>query len=213
MLNAQSNAEESPIQTYRPGLGAEKEEVAIARGIAKILRDLRKKKQMTLQELSRLSGVSRSMLSQVETGRSIPTVVVLCKIARTFGVPVTVFLKPEPMEPPLLLSAEQTPLKISANGKCAWRSLTPDGRERKMEFFEITLRGGGIEQVEPHPEGVWANLTLCEGMVFVALNGYRHRLKEGDVFAFYPSIPHSYVNPGNDNARLYLVLRYPETPI
>jgi len=199
--------------SYQPPLAAvenlnAREEDSIAQGIGKVLRELRKQKELSLNDLAHRSGVSRSMLSQMETGRSIPSVLVLCKIARSFDVPVTVFLKAEGSENPSFISADETPLRISADGKCAWRTLMPEGPERKTEFYELTLRPGGIERVQAYPAGVRANLALHEGSLFVALNGQRHRLTAGDVFEFSASATHSYINPGNEEALAYLVLRH-----
>lgn len=184
------------------------EEDSIALGIGKVLRELRKQRELSLNELAQLSGVSRSMLSQMETGRSIPTVVVLCKIARSLDVPVTVFLKSDHADKPNFLSMEETPLRISADGKCAWRTLLPEGSERKVEFYELTLRAGGIEKVTAYPQGMRASLAVSEGGLFVALNGRRHRLTTGDVLEFSASTPHSYINPGDVKALAYLVLRH-----
>lgn len=185
------------------------EENSIARSIGAILHDFRKQRELSLSDLAQLSGVSRSMLSQIETGRSVPSVVVLCKIARTFNVPVTVFLKNELEERPTLLNAEETPLRVSADGKCAWRSLMPNQHENKTEFYEITLSGGAIEKVEPYPLGTKAILAVSEGSLMIALGGQRHCLSEGDVFEFQAKLAHSYINPGTHNALLYLVLQFP----
>jgi len=197
-----------PVDNMASRGGSEREEGSIAQGIGKVLRELRKQRELSLNDLAQLSGVSRSMLSQMETGRSIPSVVVLCKIARTFDVPVTVFLKSEASEQPSFISGEDTPLRISADGKCAWRALMPEGQERKTEFYELTLRAGGIEKVAPYPQGVRANLAISEGSLFVALGGQRHRLGAGDVLEFSASQPHSYINPGSAEVLAYLVLRH-----
>lgn len=185
------------------------EEGTIAWAIGKTLHELRKHRALSLNDLARLSGVSRSMLSQIETGRSIPSVVVLCKISRAFDVPVTFFLEHKEEEHPILLNAEETPLRVSADGKCAWRSLMPNTLERRTEFYEITLRGGGIEKVKPYPPGTKANLAVTEGSLLVALGNQRHRLTEGDAFEFSASSAHSYINPGHDSALLHLVLQLP----
>ncbi len=187
------------------------EEDSIALGIGKVLRELRKRRDFSLNDLAQLSGVSRSMLSQMETGQSVPSVLVLCKVARAFDVPVTAFLKAESDEQPSFLSGEETPLRISADGKCAWRSLMPEERHgRGAEFYELTLRGGGIEKVPAYPQGIRANLAVSVGSLFVGLRGRRHRLVAGDVFEFAASVPHSYINPGNTEALAYLVLRQPQ---
>ena len=205
------HAVESPVETANvlADIGA-RDEQGIAKDIGRVLRELRKRRGLSLNELAQSSGVSRSMLSQMETGRSVPSVLVLCKIARTFDVPVTLFLKSEDSERPQFISGEQTPLRISGEGKCAWRSLMPEGQERKTEFYEITLRGGGIEKVPPYPQGARGNLALSGGSLLVALGGRRHRLAEGDVLEFAASQPHTYINPGNTEALGYLVLRYPQ---
>lgn len=185
-----------------------REEDAIALGIGRVLRELRKQKGLSLNDLAHVSGVSRSMLSQMETGRSVPSVVVLCKIARGLEVPVTAFLKSAEGEAPSFLSAEQTPLRISADGKCAWRTLTPGDRDRHAEFYEVSLRAGGIEKAPPYPQGVRANLAVSEGLLLVAIGGQRHRLAAGDVLEFAAGAPHSYINPGNGEALFYLVLHH-----
>jgi mannose-6-phosphate isomerase-like protein (cupin superfamily) len=125
-------------------------------------------------------------------------------------VPVTVFLKLDNSDQPSFISGEETPLRISADGRCAWRSLRPEKRDYKTEFYEITLRSGGIEKVPPYQQGVRANLALSQGTLFVALGGQRHRLTAGDVFEFPASTPHSYINPDNTEALAYLVLHYPQ---
>ncbi len=185
------------------------DEDSITQTIGKVLHDLRKQRKLSLNDLARLSGVSRSMLSQIETGHSVPSVIVLCKIARTFDVPMTAFLGPEVMARPVRLSADETPLRVSADGKCAWRSLMQNKPERKTEFYEITLLGGGIEKVASYPPGSKANLAVNEGLLVVVLDGVRHRLSEGDVFEFPASIAHTYINPGHDQALFYLVLQLP----
>jgi transcriptional regulator with XRE-family HTH domain len=202
---------ESPCEAMNAlASGGSREENSIALDIGTVLRRLRKQRGLSLNDLAQLCGVSRSMLSQMETGRSIPSVLVLCKVARTFDVPVTVFLKSQDEDLPSFLSGEETPLRISADGKCAWRSLMPEAGGRKTEFYELTLRGGGIEKVQPYPQSVRATLALNEGSLLVALGGRRHQLAEGDVIEFSAHLPHAYINPGRAEALAYLVLRHPQ---
>ena len=184
-------------------------EGSIALTIGHVLHDLRKQRNLSLNDLARLSGVSRSMLSQIEIGRSVPSVIVLCKIARTFDVPMTAFLGPEVIARPVRLSADETPLRVSSDGKCTWRSLMQNKPGLKTEFYEVTLLGGAIEKVSSHPPGSKATLAVNEGSLVVALDGLRHLLVEGDVLEFQANIVHTYINPNHDQALLYLVLQLP----
>ncbi len=186
------------------------DEHSIAQAIGKVLRGLRKQRGLSLNDLAQISGVSSSMLSQMEKGRSIPSILVLCKIADGLDVPVAAFLKSKERERPKYLSADETPLRISADGKCAWRLLNPEKSEPKTEFYELTLRGGGIEKVAPYPQGVRANLAVSSGSLILSLGKQRHRLATGDVLEFSASISHSYINPGNAETVSFLVLCYPQ---
>jgi len=188
------------------------EEGSIALTVGHVLHDLRKQRNLSLNDLARLSGVSRSMLSQIEIGRSVPSVIVLCKIARTFDVPMTAFLGPEVIARPVRLSADETPLRVSSDGKCVWRSLMQNKPGLKTEFYEVTLLGGAIEKVSSHPPGSKATLAVNEGSLVVALHGLRHLLVKGDVLEFQANKAHTYINPNHDQALLYLVLQLPHNP-
>ncbi|MBL3960679.1 helix-turn-helix transcriptional regulator, partial [Bacteroides thetaiotaomicron] len=54
---------------------------------------LRAERQLSLDALARLSGVSRAMLAQIESARSVPSIKVLCKIAAALKVSVAAFLR------------------------------------------------------------------------------------------------------------------------
>lgn len=50
--------------------------------------ELRKKNKLTLDQLAAASGVSRSMLSQIERGQANPTLAVTFRIAQAFGITI-----------------------------------------------------------------------------------------------------------------------------
>ena len=66
----------------------------------------RKKKNMTIDEWSKKSGVFKSMLSQVEQEKTNPTVVTVWKIARSLDVSINQLLQTEE-NPILRLYAEE----------------------------------------------------------------------------------------------------------
>jgi transcriptional regulator with XRE-family HTH domain len=188
----------------------EPSDAQMARSIGRALRDLRKQRGLSLNDLARASGVSSSMLSQVENGRSTPSVAVLWKIAKALDVPVNRFLRDwEAPARPILLRGRETPLRISARGQCAWRTLQPSGPPRKMEFYEITLRGSGVEEIPAASEGTWANLALAAGEIVVSLGHFRQGLRPGDTLQFPADTAHALINPGRNEAVMYLVISPP----
>lgn len=61
--------------------------------ISNRLRDLRKEKNITLQELAEAAGVSKAMLSQVENNRTIPSLTVLLNLIKSLNVDFNHFFK------------------------------------------------------------------------------------------------------------------------
>jgi ribosome-binding protein aMBF1 (putative translation factor) len=57
------------------------------------VRQHRRAQSLSLKMLAKASGVSRSMLSQIECGQSVPTILVLWKIARALGVDMSELVK------------------------------------------------------------------------------------------------------------------------
>src|SRR5579859_5290767 len=60
--------------------------------VGRNLRKLRTQRGLSLERLSKASGVSRAMLGQVELGQSAPTINVLWKIARALGIPFSALI-------------------------------------------------------------------------------------------------------------------------
>lgn len=202
-----SNPAQNPARMTQNRLPVQEiEDIDMARSIGRILRDLRKERGQSLNELSLASGVSTSMLSQIENGRSTPTVAVLWKIAKALDVPLARFLQTyESSARAVLLRGQETPVKISGAGLCSWRTLSPDAPNRRAEFYEIVLRGGGVEEVPPIEEG-WVNLALVSGEVIVALGNRRYPLRPGDTLQFSANLPHAYQNPDREEALMYVVV-------
>lgn len=133
-------------------------------GLAAIIggnvRKLRKQRQWSLENLAQLSEVSRAMLSQIELGRSAPTITVLCKIAYALGVPISAFLTEDREERIWLMPASSAKLSSSKDGCFYSRALFPvaQAKPRRVEFYELRLKVSGIEIATPYPQGTIANL-------------------------------------------------------
>ena len=71
--------------------------------IAQNVRAARERKKLTLDGAAELTGVSRSMLAQIEKGEVNPTISVVWKIANGFKVSFTSLVEPLPQLPRLSL--------------------------------------------------------------------------------------------------------------
>jgi transcriptional regulator with XRE-family HTH domain len=175
------------------------------------LRRLRVKRGLSLERLSRSSGVSRAMLSQVELGQSTPTINVVWKIATALGVPFSALVQARAGGDLSVLRAESAKILASRDGTFSSRALFPFDEPRRVEFYELRLARGATEHAEAHPPGTVENLVVSAGEVTVELEGRREPLRTGDAIVFHADVAHAYVNTGAADAVMYLVMTYAES--
>jgi transcriptional regulator with XRE-family HTH domain len=182
----------------------------LAPTVGKNLKRLRNKRGLSLEKLSKASGVSRAMLGQVELGQSAPTINVLWKIARALGVPFSALLTSTGSTGTLVLKQTESKQLTSHDGKFRSRALFPIDAPRRTEFYELRLAPTGVENAHPHPPGTSENLIVTQGTVEIEAGGEQHQLNKGDAIVFEADKPHVYRNKGNTEAVMYLVMTYAE---
>ncbi|MGY4495663.1 helix-turn-helix domain-containing protein [Pseudomonas sp. TE3610] len=182
----------------------------VGQRVALNLQRLRAKRQLSLDATARASGVSRAMLAQIESGRSVPSIKVLCKIAKALKVSVAAFLEQREFDGVAVLPARESKRLVSANGTFISRALFPFDVARQAEFYELRLSPLGEESSEGHGPGVQENLVVSQGVLEISVNEERYLLSTGDSIVFYADQPHRYRNPADSDVLAYLVMTYPE---
>jgi len=174
------------------------------------LRRLRVRRGLSLERLAQASGVSRAMLSQVELGRSTPTINVVWRIARALEVPFSALIAARDTRGLSVLRRAEAKVLSSHDGAFTSRALFPFDEPRRVEFYELRLAPGAVERADPHAPGTTENLVVSAGRVEVEAGGSRSSLAPGDALVFQADVPHAYLNAGEGEAVLYLVMTYAE---
>jgi len=175
------------------------------------LRRLRVRRGLSLEKLSRQSGVSRAMLGQIELGQSTPTINVLWKISTALGVPFSALISSRAQSGVQVLRGEQAKTLTSHDGAFSSRALFPFDEPRRVEFYELRLAPRGVERADAHAPGTVENLVVSRGRLEIEVGGATHQLSGGDAIVFEADAPHVYRNPGEDEAVMYLVMTYADT--
>ena len=174
------------------------------------LRILRMERGLSLAELSERSEVSKAMLSQIEMGRSSPTIALGWKIANGLGVPFGALLG-EPMPGDFVIHrSEQAQILYSEGKTLCSRALFPAGDPRVAEMYELTLEPGMEERASAHIPGTREQLYVTSGQLLVEAAGHEATLQAGDVLFFCSDRPHRYHNPGHEPMRCILLMLYPK---
>jgi transcriptional regulator with XRE-family HTH domain len=170
------------------------------------LRQLRTGRGLSLARLAAASGVSRAMLSQVERGRSTPTITVLWRITQALGIPFAALLSERQKPRFIILRASAAKVMTSHDGAFSSRTLFPAEVIQRAEFYELRLGAAASEHVEARAPGTRENLVVAEGTVAIVVEGQRHDLVAGDAILFDADRPRQYRNDGPIEARMYLVV-------
>lgn len=175
------------------------------------LRRLRTRQGHSLERFAKLCGVSRAMLSQIETGKSAPSIGVVWKIATALNVPFATLLDGQKTRGTTVLRRDDAKILASSDGRFTSRALFPYDGSRRVEFYELRLAPGHVEFADAHAPGTTENILLAEGALEIRLEGEAARmLAPGDAILFEADMPHSYRNPGEKEAIAFLVMAYAE---
>jgi transcriptional regulator with XRE-family HTH domain len=173
------------------------------------VRELRKKKGWTLEQLSAACGVSRSMLSEIERGNANPTLAVAFRIAGAFSMSLG-DLVDAPAAPSRIdvIRADDRAYHYRSDKHVRIRTLSPLRLEKSVEYYEVTLGPGGTLASSPHFEGARELLTVQQGAVRVTSGGETSELGRGDSAHYPADVPHAIKNTSKVDAIVFLVVTY-----
>lgn len=198
----------------RRASNSEPSKAASAAGLAESLcrhlggrvRHLRTARGWSLEALANASGVSRSMLSQIERDRANPTVAVTLRIAQALGMTIGELVEsPGATSSVKVIRAGDKAHHYRSDASCCIRTLSPLNLEKDVEFYEVLLQPGGELRSAPHFEGTREFLTVEKGRVRVESAGDTENLRSGDSASYRADVPHALVNAGRGEALLFLV--------
>jgi transcriptional regulator with XRE-family HTH domain len=176
------------------------------------VRELRKKKGWTLEQLSAACGVSRSMLSQIERNQANPTLGVAYRIAQAFGMSLGSLVDAPSATPTIdIIRVNDRTYHYRNDQSSRIRTLSPLHLEKDVEFYEVLLRPGGSLKSAPHFGGTREFLTVQHGSIRLVSGDDSAELHRGDSAHYPADVVHTIENVGKGDALLFLVDIYRET--
>jgi len=172
---------------------------------------LRQAHGLSLDELSRRAGVSKSMLSQIERSQANPTVAVVWRLANALGVALSELLgtPAAPAAPAVsVVAAHATPSLRSPDGLCELRILGPIELAGQFEWYELQVRPGGALVSQPHERGSREHLSVLAGTLEVTAGEEHARLKAGETARYAVDVAHAIRNPARTPATALLVVMH-----
>lgn len=177
------------------------------------IRARRAKQGLTLNVLAEQSGVSKAMLSQIESDKVNPTVATVWKIARGLGVDINELLagSEEPVRHFHITRRDDIPVLDTQEEGLHLKVLTPLSLVEDLEMYLLTFSVGGELRSRPHFPKTEEFLTVIQGEVRVRAGDRVEELATGDFIRYRCDVDHDIENIGTDEAIVHMVVRFHDT--
>ncbi|AUT72932.1 MULTISPECIES: helix-turn-helix domain-containing protein [Paraburkholderia] len=181
--------------------------VAAPPRVGEQIQRLRSERKMTLDDLSRAAGVSKSMLSEIERDKANPTIAVAWRLTNALGVSLDSLFAPQKAPEPVAVSGpHEIPTLSGHDARYQLRVWGPIELAGKFEWYELTLQAGGALVSSAHEPGTREHLTVLHGSIDIEAAGTTKRLKTADTARYVADEPHAIRNAGKGEAKALLVV-------
>lgn len=178
----------------------------VGKNISENLRTLRKHRQLTLEELAEKSSVSKSMLGEIERGKTNPTITVLWKISQALKTPLTTLIDSQQDSYMIVREADRVPLNRETAHVIS--SVFPYYEPHRMEVLSIELPAGAKLDNTGHMQGVEEYLFILEGTAKVVVHNEEIILYAQDSIRFAADIMHTIENVSDKQAKILNIIHY-----
>ncbi|MFK9095179.1 helix-turn-helix domain-containing protein [Bacillus salipaludis] len=181
----------------------EEENVDLSSQVGSKLREIRKNKKISLEDLSNLSNVSKLTLGKIERGEANPTINILWKICRGLNIPLASLITFE---------EDVEVFRFSPNHHFAGHNndwfINPLFKAFGTVEWHRACIEPNSEYSESHLAGSEEIVLVLNGQLELKVGGEKHQLNKWDVIKFKGEDLHTYVNRSEEKVYLMLSLNY-----
>lgn len=173
--------------------------------IAYNLKKIRKSRNMSLDMLAELTGVSKSMLGQIERGESNPTIGTIGKIVEGLKVSFEE-LAYAAQEDVTVANADQFHMIRQEQNQYRVNVIFPYDKQCKLEVYEMVIEEGASLREMPHGENILEYVLVKEGKLILSVSDKEYMAGENDAMRFVANAEHVYYNAGTGRLHLQVIM-------
>ena len=159
------------------------------------LKKIRQSKGMSLDQVAEQTGVSKSMLAQIEKGTANPSLGVLGKITSGLRIEFQTLIDPPRQDYCLVTPEEMVPTKELEGQYRVWTCF-PFEDSQAVEVYRIDLEPGGTYMSGSHGERTREYISVTEGILTIECHDHTQEIHKEQVYKFETDQPHIYQNHG-----------------
>ena len=179
----------------------------VAQGVGAAVKATREVQQISLSDLAKRSGVSKSVVSRIEAGLTSPTAVMLAKLAEGMTVSLSSLLRGDMGPPVHIQQAAEQPIYSDPKTGLVRRTLSPVSPDALVEIVHNSLPARKTTGKFPaHALGTQEHIVVQTGKIEVTVGKRTFTLQAGDAAQFAADSEHSIRNVGTKKAEWLLVI-------
>lgn len=165
--------------------------------IGERLKRYRLEKKLTLKEVESRCHVSATHISEIERGKSSPTVGALTRIAKAMGSEASYFVESDELPKVSIVRGGQRRRFKFMEPPVEIESISGDTPHSRMSCMHMTWPKGAVSTGEVNRHEGEEFILVRNGILEVYVEEERHILKEGDSLHYHASCPHRIENIGD----------------
>lgn len=162
---------------------------------------------LSLSDVALRTGVSKTMLSQIERSESVPTLATVWKIANGLKIKFETLLDYTSKEYSVIDIEEMTPLKDD-NEHFLIYCIFPFSPLTGFECFYGIIKPGAHYPAVDHRNSTKEHLVITQGEIDLVVGSNTYHLKAGCAIEFDPREDHTYINKGEVDAIAHFIVSY-----
>ena len=189
-----------------PHQGATTEDVIAS--IGPKVRQLRRQKNLSLQQLAERAGLSAAAIHKIERNGMVPTITTLMKLAAALNRSVAYFVDEEPAEPAVLIRSDERKQVFTSKERLELAGISGPYGHFFMAGAVATIEPGADSGPKPMEHPGEELLFMLDGTMSFEVEGEEYTLRRGDALHFRTDRPHRWGNPSARPARaIWMALR------
>jgi len=168
----------------------------------------RMKKEMTIRAFSEYSGISTSLISQIERGQANPSLNVLELLSVALNVPLyTLFINDIDTKSLISRKKDRRQVYREDSDHIVYDVLTPDFMKAHIELLMMDLNAHANTTKSHYSHSSKEEIAVVmQGQAYVELEGTEYLLDEGDVVRIPPNVKHRFLNKSSKVTHVLFVL-------
>jgi transcriptional regulator with XRE-family HTH domain len=162
------------------------------------IKKVRESKHLTLKNIEAAAGISATHISEIERGKTSPTLGALIRISRALGKEPAYFVEETEMSDISLVTVENRIQESLEEGAGMLERLTASIPGGRLQACVVTLNGGKSHREEKHSHHGNEAALVLSGRILFKVAEEEFELGEGDSIVYDALEPHAYTNASGD---------------